>query len=238
MCKNKKNIFSSIVGIVNVILLIPLLCMHFPRITDSNLGLDYMGIIVGILSLLVTVLIGWNIYTALDLSKRTKEIEDKVSIIIPNTESALLDIQQRTKEQFDRQSKKNTESEEYMLGAIDYVQGMILMNSGDPRKMLNAKTFFSAISHFIKSPNTKHAIEQCIVEFEKCVDLDERQPNYNELYNIDMDIIHRVTKDIEMSDNSEFTDELRNKFRELSIKFMKKCELHKTIIKNHNTEKI
>lgn len=37
-----------------------------------NLDFDYYGVIVGILSLLVTILIGWNIFSVIDL-KRIKE---------------------------------------------------------------------------------------------------------------------------------------------------------------------
>lgn len=75
MCKNKKDIFPIILGIINFVLLIPLLCMHFPRIIDSNLGFDYMGIIVGVLSLLVTVLVGWNIFNTLEFKKELEQIK-------------------------------------------------------------------------------------------------------------------------------------------------------------------
>lgn len=239
MCKNKKGIFPIILGIINFALLIPLLCMNFPRIIDSNLGFDYMGIIVGVLSLLVTVLIGWNIYTALNLSKRTKEIEDKVNVIIQNTENALIDIQQRTKEQFDNQSTQNAESEEYMLGSISFVQGMIMMNTQDHRKILNAIQFLSAISHFAKSHDTKDAIKQSLVEFRKCIELEENHPNHKDLYDIDINIINKAIKDIETSSNTEFTDEFRNEFRKLSIRFIKICESHKEKINktNPNTHK-
>lgn len=40
---------------------------------STSVTIDYMGIIVGILSLLVTTLIGWNIYNLIDLRKE-KEI--------------------------------------------------------------------------------------------------------------------------------------------------------------------
>ena len=43
------------------------ICIAIPRIGDVDL--DYMGVIVGILSILVTVLIGWNIYTIVDFNK-------------------------------------------------------------------------------------------------------------------------------------------------------------------------
>ena len=79
----------SILGIINFALLIPLLCMHFPRIIDSNLGFDYMGVIVGVLSLLVTVLVGWNIYIALDIKKEWEKYKkdiDKYTSDLQNKE--------------------------------------------------------------------------------------------------------------------------------------------------------
>ena len=78
MCKNKKDIFPIILGIINFALLIPLLCMHFPRIIDSNLGFDYMGVIVGVLSLLVTVLVGWNIFNTLEFKKELEQIKQQL----------------------------------------------------------------------------------------------------------------------------------------------------------------
>lgn len=44
------------------------LCSSLPRTS----GLDYIGVIVGILSLLVTILIGWQITNYFMLEKRTK----------------------------------------------------------------------------------------------------------------------------------------------------------------------
>lgn len=52
------------------------LCVNCPRIfTKDNLGFDYMGIIVGALSILVAILIGWNIYTLIDVKEIRKSYE-------------------------------------------------------------------------------------------------------------------------------------------------------------------
>ncbi len=53
-----------------------LLCNEYPR--NENLGFDYLGVIVGIFSLLVTVLLGWNIYTVIDFKKKADELNKKV----------------------------------------------------------------------------------------------------------------------------------------------------------------
>lgn len=50
------------------------LCSSLPR----NSGMDYIGVIVGILSLLVTILIGWNIYTVVDFNRKNNSMERRV----------------------------------------------------------------------------------------------------------------------------------------------------------------
>lgn len=50
------------------------ICVSCPR--DTELGFDYQGVIVGVLSLLITLLIGWNIYTFVDIKGTSKKIDD------------------------------------------------------------------------------------------------------------------------------------------------------------------
>lgn len=50
------------------------MCRSFPRIC----GIDYIGVIIGILSLLVTILIGWNIYTVVDFNRKNNSMRRKV----------------------------------------------------------------------------------------------------------------------------------------------------------------
>lgn len=56
-----------------LILSIVSICRTLPR---TDLGFDYLGVIVGILSLLVTALIGWNIYTTIDVKSQVKSIKN------------------------------------------------------------------------------------------------------------------------------------------------------------------
>lgn len=49
------------------------LCRTCPRL--ENLNFDYMGVIVGILSLLITILIGWNIFQVVDLKTHKRDVE-------------------------------------------------------------------------------------------------------------------------------------------------------------------
>ena len=65
MCKRKKkhakccNIVTSIVNLILLVVCYILLAVKFP--TGCTLDFDYYGVIVGILSLLVTALIGWKL---------------------------------------------------------------------------------------------------------------------------------------------------------------------------------
>ena len=63
----KTKIISVLISSLAIIYSIVALCLVVPR--SRELSFDYIGVIVGILSLLVTVLIGWNIATALNLKE-------------------------------------------------------------------------------------------------------------------------------------------------------------------------
>lgn len=72
----KKEHISLGVSIIAIGVSIIALRVSCPR--ETELGFDYQGVLVGILSLLVTALIGWNIYTLVDM-KSTKDKIDEIS---------------------------------------------------------------------------------------------------------------------------------------------------------------
>ena len=59
-------IFRGLSAVALVISIVAL-CRVAPRLNDSGLAFDYMGVIVGVLSILVTALLGWNIYQVIDI---------------------------------------------------------------------------------------------------------------------------------------------------------------------------
>lgn len=63
--------------LLSLILSIISLCNSHP----CTNGLDYIGVIVGILSLLVTILIGWNIYTVIDFNKKKEELAKNEAVL-------------------------------------------------------------------------------------------------------------------------------------------------------------
>lgn len=56
---------QTTLSLIAIILSIVAICVTYPRSADS--GLDYIGIIVGILGVLVAILVGWQLYNALNL---------------------------------------------------------------------------------------------------------------------------------------------------------------------------
>lgn len=63
-----------IVSIIAITLSIIAICVSYPKSADSNL--DYLGIIVGILGVLVAILIGWQLYNALNLKELVNQTEN------------------------------------------------------------------------------------------------------------------------------------------------------------------
>lgn len=60
-----------ILSILSIILSILVICFSLPR---TELSFDYLGLITGILGVLVTVLIGWNIYAVIDFRQEKQRL--------------------------------------------------------------------------------------------------------------------------------------------------------------------
>ncbi len=69
-----------IASVISLVLSITALCRSFCRTED--LGFDYLGIIVGVLAILVTCLVAWNIYTIIDVKGEVKKMKDEQGAFI------------------------------------------------------------------------------------------------------------------------------------------------------------
>lgn len=96
---NNFNIIANVLLVVaNLLLLIVnvyYVCHWYP-ILPTEMEIDSMGIIVGILSLLVTALIGWNIYSVIDIKneksrieEKRKEIDNRIDVALAETYSCM-----------------------------------------------------------------------------------------------------------------------------------------------------
>lgn len=72
---NAKEYILIAMSLAAIVLSLISICKVYPR--TSDFGLDYQGWIVGVLSLLVTILIGWQIFTLIDIKRIRQEIYSK-----------------------------------------------------------------------------------------------------------------------------------------------------------------
>lgn len=70
-----KSYWSNCLSIAAIICSIVAICVSLP--SAPELGFDYIGVIVGILSLLVTMLIGWQIYNVIAIDKKIRDEVNK-----------------------------------------------------------------------------------------------------------------------------------------------------------------
>lgn len=83
----KKNL-SVIISLIALVL-----SVYASFVCDKRLEADWMGVIVGILSLLVTTLIGWNIYNLIDINQTRKQINQVETKLSSSLETSLYEVQ-------------------------------------------------------------------------------------------------------------------------------------------------
>lgn len=89
-----RTIIALILSAISIVVSVIALCRACPH--TSDLGMDYQGVIVGILALLVTVLIGWQIYTAINVKEELKEIKALKTEINMKIRNMSLDLEKET----------------------------------------------------------------------------------------------------------------------------------------------
>lgn len=170
---------------------------------------DAMTWTMAILSLLVALLIGWNIYNALDLNKRVKHIEEENIRIINNTERALVDIQIRANDALNKQDRNRIQTEEYSMGIVDFLQGFTLLREDD-RYMLAYRNFVSSILHFTRCNNqVRLNIDSSLNNMEVCLN-EAKQSDYRNIG--ELIGFENAVNEIIQSNSSEFAASQRERF--------------------------
>ena len=202
--------FSVILAIIAIIFSIVALCNTCPRlISEDEPGFDYIGVVVGVLSLLVALLIGWNIYNALDLNKRIKHIEEENIRIINNTENALVDVQIRVNDALNKLDRNRIQTEEYCMGIVDFLQGFTLLREDD-RYMLAYRNFVSSILHFTRcNSQVRLNIDSSLNNMEVCLN-EAKQSDYRNIG--ELIGFENAVNEIIQSNSSEFAASQRERF--------------------------
>lgn len=110
---NKENTWVYILTGLSVLLSVAAITISIPR--EHKLDFDYQGVIVGIFSLLVTFLVGWNVFSVINI-KESKE-ENKLLVKKATDECA------EAKKLFDSlDSKINLNSYDNLQNTIDILE--------------------------------------------------------------------------------------------------------------------
>jgi hypothetical protein len=80
----KKRNYTLIISVISIIIGIAAICLVLFRIEPVTA--DWLGIWIGVLSMLVVLLLGWNILSVVDIRNITSKIEYQNSILHSNYE--------------------------------------------------------------------------------------------------------------------------------------------------------
>ena len=169
--KNRiKSYWSNCLSIAAIICSLDAICVSLP--SAPELGIDYIGVIVGILSLLVTMLIGWQIWNVIAIDKK---IDGKVK---QTSDSLTESINVTKKEMIEYIEKANEKSQTEIMTSLLFIQGdNFLFKSQFENALLR---YLDVISDIIEKPyieNYSDAINACILKAREAM----RSVNNNEL---------------------------------------------------------
>lgn len=202
----KKEI-SIWIDITALILSITSICISAWR--SPELSFDYQGVIVGVLSLLVTVILGWNIYTVIDIKNTRGEIHKLKGLL----EKQIQQSNENTKlilrmEMIDSAEVLNafTANEIPDSLVVMFKEFHRIKNENGIAKMLAQSYITQSLIGFIKK-NNNHITESLIIQLSERVKIeevedfihylsslpDERKPQLlDELFSL----LHRLTYEI------------------------------------------
>ena len=169
--KNRiKSYWSNCLSIAAIICSVVAICVSLP--SAPELGIYYIGVIVGILSLLVTMLIGWQIWNVIAIDKK---IDGKVK---QTSDSLTESINVTKKEMIEYIEKANEKSQTEIMTSLLFIQGdNFLFKSQFENALLR---YLDVISDIIEKPyieNYSDAINACILKAREAM----RSVNNNEL---------------------------------------------------------
>lgn len=193
---NFKEIVNIGLLIANIILLgfnTHFLCTEYPR--NSNLGFDYMGVIVGLLALLIGFLVAWQIYKTIDVDKKLSTIEFRYKSMV--------------KKEIDKATL-------YTKASTEFVQGIsILSNMYTDNYAVAYEMFAISLLHYIEAGiDVNGYVNDCISNMEESLKKKhwDRGYNYERINNSIRQIIEKGSLKKEMIDKIYKLEMERNEF--------------------------
>ena len=130
------------------------------RNNERTLGFDYLGVIVGVLALLVTFLVGWQIYTTIGLTHKISDAERRIEIGETRIKNMLHNLE-RVKSDIEITSKSTNDM---IIGTVNLSSALSLFhntsidnNQSDELKIANYIQCYilsaGAMARFMNIPN-------------------------------------------------------------------------------------
>lgn len=116
----KKAIGLSILSIIISVTALCIICVR-----NSELNIDWYGALIGVLSLLVTVLIGWNIYTVFDSNNRIDKLKRYVDEFRDRSNATINSLQMQTYMSLADFYRKSNVPHEYLIHSLLVVKHAI-----------------------------------------------------------------------------------------------------------------
>lgn len=238
------RISSHILGVFGGIVAIYLLCNKCP---SNDLRIDYIGVIIGILAILVTLLVAWNIYNAIGVEQRMNGImqrqkdhqseqERRFEDYRKEIDSKIESIQSFTSSQIEQKIKTKVDSAKYAYIALfNTTQAQVSVAIKDKDYLQQYSYFQTALCALLQCNNFPSDIR-----FNIKVMLDEMSILVNQMSDEIMEVknktysIHEEDKqefiqnmeDISKSPREEFSFVDRQKFMEIATKAKEIFEKH------------
>ena len=229
-------ISSQILGCFGGIISIYLLCVTCP---SNDLAIDYIGVVIGILAILVTLLVAWNIYTAINVEQRINNALREQNEQHRNQErcfedfrqeidSKIKSIQSSTSSQIEQQIKTRAESAKYAYIALfNTTQAQVSVAIKEKDYLQQYSYFQTALSALLQCDNfpsdIRFNIKVMLDEMNTLVNQmsDEIEIVENKTYYLHEEdkheFIHNI-EDISKSPREEFSFEDRQKYMEIATK--------------------
>lgn len=195
----KKENWALGLSIVAITLSITATCIAAYR--PPELEFDYQGVIVGVLSLLVTMLIGWNIFSIIDIRKiRDELLTTKVNSIFNAEKNNAITCHAVSDYYYHVLLKSDPLGIEYQFLYYRISELFHVPNIVDTE---TCNVIVKVLLEMIKSPEDIHILQSCkdrLIGLLSMVNEKEKIIKYNEL----MSVIARLgTKPRDNSDNKQ-----------------------------------
>ncbi len=158
---NFKCCISLILSIISIVFSLIVLSKSIPRIFSSTeLQFDYIGAIIGVLSILVTILLGWQIYNVLEINKKVNDVGDKYKKVLNDEISKAV---------------------AYTNAITIFTQGVMVLSNNDTSDYAVAYEHFAlAMSEYIKADNDiDKNINNCIDNMDETLKKEKWNNNYD-----------------------------------------------------------